>query len=277
MKKVLRVLVELFNLAEIGRSFHISRELIFTLTKRDFNARFRGSFGGVFWSIIQPLVMMVIYTLVFSTFLKVRFQNSDSPYTFAIFLLCGLLPWTAFSEGFGTSSGLIRSNGNLVKRVVFPLEVLPFNLALVSLIQQGIGFLLLLPLAWIINGQLYWTLLAVPLIFLFQLMLYTGLNLFWSSLSVYIPDLKQLTQLLLSLLMFLTPIFYPKESIPQWALPIINLNPITMIISLYRKAFLTGEMITLMELLVCGIVCLMIFLLGRFWFMQTKKGFADIL
>ncbi len=277
MKKVLSVLLEIFNLVAIGRSFQKTRGLIITLTKRDFKARFRGSFGGVFWSFIQPLIMMVIYTLVFSTFLKVRFQNSDSPYTFAVFLLCGLLPWTAFSEGFSTSTVLIRGNANLVKRVVFPLEVLPFVQTLVSVIQQCIGFLILLPLAWIINHNLSWNLFYVPIILFFQILLFTGINWFWTSLSVFIPDLKQVTQLLLSLLMFLTPIFYPKETIPQWAMPLFNINPLSMVIDLYRRAFLTGEVITSGEIISTGLVSMIIFLLGRYWFIHTKKGFADIL
>lgn len=277
MKTAFRYFIELFNIVAILRSLFSRRELIRTLTLRDFKARYRGSFGGVLWSIVQPLIMMIIYTVVFSGFLKVQFEGSDSPFTFAVFLLCGLLPWSAFAEGMSGSTALIRGNVNLVKRVVFPLEVLPLSLALVALLQQAIGFALLLPIAWIMSGKLSWSLLYVPFIFILQILLYTGVNWIWSSLSVYLPDLRQITTLLLSMLMFLTPIFYPVEVMPTWAQDSLAQSPFSLIIEMYRKAFLTGEAIGAWEYAQTGIWCLVIFLVGYFWFIHTKKGFPDVL
>jgi lipopolysaccharide transport system permease protein len=269
--------LEFINIGGITRSLYNRRELIRTLTLRDFKARFRGSFGGVLWSVIQPLIMMVVYTLVFSGFLKVKFANSSSPFTFAVFLLCGLLPWTAFADGMSASTGLIRSNSNLVKRVVFPLEVLPVTLSFVALIQQVIGFGLLLPVAWLITGKVYWTVLFVPLIILLQILFYTGINWIWSSLSVYLPDLRQFTVILLSMLMFLTPIFYPVEILPTWAQKIMTFSPLANIMEMYRKAFLTGERFGLQEIGLTSALCLFVFLIGYFWFIHTKKGFPDVL
>jgi lipopolysaccharide transport system permease protein len=277
MRTFVKFFIEFINIGAIARNLSARRELIRTLTLRDFKARFRGSFGGVVWSVIQPLLMMVIYTLVFSGFLKIKFGNSDSPFTFAVFLLCGLLPWIAFSDGMSSSTALIRGNANLVKRVVFPLEVLPLNLTLVALIQQSIGFVLLLPVAWIVTGKLFWTIAFVPLIMAFQVLFYTGVNWIWSSLSVYLPDLKQITSILLSMLMFLTPIFYPMEVLPDWAQKAMAYSPIARIIEMYRKAFLTGQVISLQEWITTGLLCLLFFLSGYFWFIHTKKGFSDVL
>ncbi len=277
MKTILSYLLELLNIGALIRNLYRHRELIRTLTWRDFRARFRGSFGGILWALVQPLMMMVIYTLVFSTFLNVRFGNSDSPFTFAVFLLCGLLPWTAFSESFSTSAGLVRANANLVKRVVFPLEVLPINLTLASIIQQLVGFIMLVPLAFLVNHQLYWTLVYLPLIVLLQILFVTGLCWIWASLSVYLPDLRQITGLIISALMFLTPLFYPRETIPVWAAPVADLNPLAQIIEMYRKAFLTGAPIPGNDLLLTSLACLSIFMVGYFWFIHTKKGFADVL
>ena len=277
MMAFLRYLGELFNIVAIAKNLYRSRELIRLLTARDFKARFRGSFGGGLWSIIQPLIMMVIYTLVFSTFLKISFDESDSPFVFSVFLLCGLLPWSAFSEGVSTATSLIRGNTNLVKRVVFPLEVLPVNITLVGLIQQSIGMLLLLPLAFLIKNSIYWTIIYIPLLMLYQFLFYTGMNWLWASLCVYLPDLRQITPLLLSALMFLSPIFYPEDKIPAWASGLLTLNPMSQVIILYRKVLLVGEAIPLSSLVPVTVVSLLSFLVGYFWFFHTKKGFADIL
>lgn len=273
----LKLLLEVLNIPEAVRNYLKYKQLIYSLVWRDFLARFRGSFGGVVWSVIQPLVMMVIYTIVFSSFLKVKFNVTDSPYTFSLYLLCGLLPWTAISEGISSSTAVIRGNQNLVKRVVFPLEILPTNLALVAVIQQIIGFLLLIPLTYLINNNISWTIIYFPLILLGQVLLMIGVNLFWSSLSVYIPDLKQFTGLLLSAIMFLTPIFYPASAIPPQASIILKVNPIAYMIDMYRNIFLQGVSPDMMVLLKVTLISLLIFMLGYVWFMHTKKGFPDIL
>jgi lipopolysaccharide transport system permease protein len=277
MRAFFRYLGELFNIVAITKNLYRSRDLIRLLTVRDFKARFRGSFGGGLWSIIQPLIMMVIYTLVFSTFLKITFDGSDSPFVFSVFLLCGLLPWSAFSEGISAATGLIRGNSNLVKRVVFPLEVLPVNITLVGLIQQSIGMLVLLPAAFLIRNTLYWTIVYIPLLMVFQFLFYTGMNWLWASLCVYLPDLRQITPLLLSALMFLSPIFYSEEKIPPWASGLLTFNPMSQVIILYRKALLVGEAIPISSFASVALVSLLFFLVGYFWFFHTKKGFADIL
>lgn len=270
-------LAELANVRSIARNIYQRRELIRILTWRDFQSRFRGSAGGLFWSIIQPLFMMIVYTIVFSTFLKIRFGSSDSPYVFAVYLLCGLLPWNAFSEGLLLSTNLIRQNQNLVKRVVFPLEVLPINISLVALLQQGIGMILLIPLTVIVAGQVYWTLLLIPLVMVIQVLFQTGVNWLWTSFSVYIPDLRQFTTMLVTILMFMTPIFYPEDMIPAQARFIVNINPMAMIIGLYRSLMLEGQPPDPGRLIAASIISILTFLVGYFWYMRHKKHFADFL
>lgn len=277
MRAAERYLRDLIDLPGLARNLFRHRELIRTMTWRNFNARYRGSFGGLFWSFVQPLVMMVIYTIVFSLFLKVRFSTDSSPFTFSVYLLCGLLPWNALSEGLAQSTNVIRTNVNLVKRVVFPLEILPINLALTTAIQQVIGFALLLPLAWLVTGQLSWTLSVVPAILAFQLLFAIGLNWIIASLAVYFPDLNQLVPLLLTVWMFLTPIFYPDDVVPAWASPIFRLNPMARLVRHYRDAFLYGQVPSWQGLAITGILCLAVFMFGYFWYMHTKKGFADVL
>jgi len=268
---------DLINLPGMLAYLYRQRELIKTITWKDFKARYRGSFMGFFWAIFQPLLMMAIYTLVFSTFLSVRFGNSDSPLTFSVFLLCGLLPWTVFSESLSNAATIIRGNSNLVKRVVFPLEVLPFSSVLTSIIQQFIGFALLLPLAFLVNKGFYWTLLYVPVIMILQILISTGISWFWASMCVYIPDLRQITGLILSAMMFLTPLFYPKDAIPAKISWISDINPMAYIIEMYRKAFLTGESIPGRDFAILSAFALVLFMTGFFWFNRTKKGFSDVL
>lgn len=272
-----RYVLELIDLPGLIRNLARHGDLIRVMTWRDFNARYRASFGGLFWSVFQPLVMMVVYTIVFSVFLKVRFSTDSSPFTFAVYLLCGLLPWQAVSSGLNESTSVIRANVNLVKRVVFPLEILPINLTLTAMVQQVIGFVVLIPLAWLVAGQLHWTLLFVPVIFALQLLLTIGLNWITTSLAVYLPDLQQFITLALSVWMFLTPIFYPADAVPAQFKIVFQLNPMAHLVTYYRWVFMTGELFSLSAFVGALLLCLLVFMFGYFWFMHTKKGFADVL
>jgi len=277
LRKTIKTIIQIINLPALIHNLYAHREVIRILSWRDFQARFRGSIGGVLWPIIQPLFMMVIYTLVFSTFLKVRFGSSDSPFTFAVYLLCGLLPWNAFSEGLSLSSNLIRTNQNLVKRVVFPLEVLPLNITLVAIFQQLIGMALLLPLSILVTNRINWTILLVPLVLLAQMLFCTGINWLWTSLSVFIPDLRQFTALLVMMLMFITPIFYPEDTIPARAQFLIEFNPMARIIHMYRSIFMEGMVPDLFSSLITFLICLVFFLVGYFVFVRSKSHFPDFL
>ncbi len=268
---------EFFDLPGLFRHLLRHGELIITMTWRDFGARYRGSFGGLVWSVFQPLVMMVIYTLVFSVFLKVRFTTGSSPFEFSVYLLCGLLPWNALSESLTQSTQVLRNNANLVKRVVFPLEILPLNLALAAAIQQVIGFLLLIPLAWLVTGKLQASLLLVPVILVFQLLFVTGVNWVAASFAVFLPDFRHVISLVLMVWMFLTPVVYPEDVVPARLLIIFRLNPMARIVTLYRNAFMSGLLPSLTGLLGAGVLCLLVFMVGYFWFIRTRPGFADVL
>lgn len=277
METVSRYGREFFDLPGLFRHLLRHGELIITMTWRDFGARYRGSFGGLVWSVFQPLVMMVIYTLVFSVFLKVRFTSGSSPFEFSVYLLCGLLPWNALSESLTQSTQVLRNNVNLVKRVVFPLEILPLNLALASAIQQVIGFLLLIPLAWLVTGKLQASLLLVPVILVFQMLFVTGVNWVAASFAVFLPDFRHVISLVLMVWMFLTPVVYPEDVVPPSMLIIFRLNPMARIVTLYRNAFMSGLLPSLTGLLGAGVLCLLVFMAGYFWFIRTRPGFADVL
>jgi lipopolysaccharide transport system permease protein len=270
-------LADLLDVPSIVRNLSRHRELIRTMAWHQFVARYRPSFGGLLWAVVQPLVMMVVYTLVFSVFLRLRFSTTDTPFYFAVYVLCGLLAWSSFAEPVAASASLIRSNPNYVKRIVFPLEVLPLNTVVAAAIQQVLGFLLLLPLTWIVTRQLGWTLALVPLVLVLQILLVAGACWFVSSLAVFLPDIGQLIALALSVMMLMTPIFYAKELVPDWARVIFLFNPMALLIECYRDLIVRGQLPPADTAVRAAILCTVTFLVGYFWFMRTKNGFADVL
>lgn len=253
------------------------RDLIRILTWRDFLARFRGSIFGLLWAVAQPLLMMGVYTLVFSYILKVRFTSNDSPTEFAVYLLCGLVPWNSFNEGINASCSLMRANPNLVKKVVFPLEVLPVNLTLVTMIQQSIGLILLFVLTFFVVGTLHWQIIFIPIFLLLQFMLQTGLTWILSSISVYLPDIRQVISLITLSLMFITPIMYPETLVPDRFRLIVMLNPLAQLIGMYRRVLMEGKSPTFEQLLMVSISSLFFWMVGFVWFNRTKYAFPDFL
>jgi lipopolysaccharide transport system permease protein len=277
LKSLLSFILGMFNIPGVIRNLVAQRELIRMLTWRDFMGRFKGSFGGIFWALIQPLFMMVIYTVVFSRFLGMRFGENDSMVNFSVYLLCGLLPWNAFAEGLVGSTVVVRGNVNLVKRVVFPLEVLPLNLTLVAMMQQLVGTLLLIPFAWIVSSHASVVIVVLPVIWFFQVLMFSGINFIWSSLSVMIPDLKQVTSMLLTGLIFLAPILYPIDIVPEQYRFLIELNPITHLVLLYRQVILIGDWPNLRDMIEFAVFSLFIFLAGYTWYQRTKRTFIDFI
>jgi lipopolysaccharide transport system permease protein len=277
LKSLLSFILGMFNIPGVIRNLVAQRELIRMLTWRDFMGRFKGSFGGIFWALIQPLFMMVIYTVVFSRFLGMRFGENDSMVNFSVYLLCGLLPWNAFAEGLVGSTVVVRGNVNLVKRVVFPLEVLPLNLTLVAMMQQLVGTLLLIPFAWIVSSRASVVIVVLPVIWFFQVLMFSGINFFWSSLSVMIPDLKQVTSMLLTGLIFLAPILYPIDIVPEQYRFLIELNPITHLVLLYRQVILSGDWPNMRDMIEFAVFSIVIFLAGYTWYQRTKRNLIDFL
>ena len=264
-------------LGALARLAGANRPLLASMLKREVQAAYRGSLGGGLWLLLQPLVFMLIYTLVFSVFLKVRFTENGSHLVFSVYLLCGLLPWLAFAEGVAGATFSIRSNVNLVKRVVFPLEVLPAVKIMASLAQQMIGFCLLLPLVWLATGKLGSAAFFLPVPLVLQLIFSLGLGWFFASLTVFIQDLGQILNPLLTVWMFLTPIFYSADVVPEWAAPLLRFNPMARIVGLLRSILLDDRAPEPVDVLVTLGICLLTCALGLAFFLRTKKHFSEML
>ena len=263
---------------EMVTSLWRNRGLIFALSQREVLGRYRGSFVGILWSFFNPVFMLVVYTFVFSVVFKARWNSiSDSKTEFALVLFAGLLIFNLFAECVSRSPSLILSNVNYVKKVVFPLEILPWVSLGSALFHFGISLCVWLVAYVILFGMPQVTVLLLPLILIPLLLFLIGLTLFLSALGVFLRDVSQLVSILITVLMFLSPIFYPASSLPLKYQGIFMLNPLTPIIEMTRDVLYWGKTPNFMVLAFCYLVSVFTVWGGFIWFQKTRKGFADVL
>lgn len=263
---------------ELLASFWRHRSLIKSFVERDVLGRYRGSFMGLLWSFLNPLFMLVVYTFVFSVIFKARWgTGSDSKTEFALILFAGLMVFSLFAECVNRAPGLVLGNPNYVKKVVFPLEILPWvNLG--SALFHGAISLGVWMLAYIIFfGVPHLTALYLPLILLPLIFFIMGLSWALASLGVYLRDVAQFVGIVTSTLMFLSPIFYPVTALPERYRGLLYLNPMTPVIEQTRDILYWGKSPDFSMLGIYLIVTVSVAWLGFAWFQKTRKGFADVL
>jgi len=252
-------------------------DLIFSLTKRELAARYRGSVLGIVWALLTPVVMIAIFTIIFSGIFKAKFGAGSSQWDYALYLFCGLLPWNAFQESLQLSSNTIVAHSNLVKRVVFPLETLPVSLSLAAVVNQMFGTVALILAAILLRGQLHATIVFLPLLVIPQLFATLGAAWLVASLGVFVRDIVQGITLFLMAWMYLTPIIYPESMVPGRYQGIVNLNPFTALVRNYRRIILDGSIPDWHGLGYFSAFAIASFLLGYWWFARTRKNFADVI
>ncbi len=252
-------------------------ELIFSFAKRELLGRYKGSALGIAWAILTPVVMIAIFTFIFAGIFGARFRVSDSHWDYALYLFCGLLPWSMFQESVQQSANTIVGHSNLVKRVVFPLETLPAAQVFAALGNQLFATIALLIATIIVRQRLDITALWLPVLLIPQLLLALGAAWLIASLGVYLRDIAQGITLLLMAWMYLTPIIYPESIVPDRFRPFINLNPFTSLVRSYRHILLDGIAPDWRGLAYFTAVALVVFLFGYWWFARTRKGFADVI
>src|SRR5918911_1909487 len=252
-------------------------DLISSLTRREIVARYKGSVLGIIWAVVTPAVTIATFTLIFAGIFGARFGASGTGWEFALYLFCGVLPWTAFQEAVQLSSQKIVSQANLVKRVVFPLEILPVAQSLASLTNQLFGTIALLVLALIIQRTIHPTILWLPVLIVPQLLFTFGASWLVASLGVFLRDIVQGVALVLMVWMYLTPIIYPESMVPESFRPYINANPFTSLIRSYRNIMLEGAQPDWSGLAYFTGCALIVFVFGYWWFARTRKNFADVI
>ncbi|WP_085647540.1 MULTISPECIES: ABC transporter permease [unclassified Pseudomonas] len=263
---------------EMVASLVRNRTLIRASIKREVLGRYRGSVLGVLWSFFNPVFMLAVYTFVFSVVFKARWSGgSDSKTEFALILFAGLMVFSLFAECINRAPGLIVSNANYVKKVVYPLEILPWvslGAAMFhALISLGVWMLAYL----IFFGVPHLTALYLPLVVMPLVLVMMGLSWGLASLGVYLRDIAQFIGILTSVLMFLSPIFYPASALPEAYRPVLMLNPLTPVIEQARDVLFFGRAPDFSIIGIYFLIGLLVMWLGFAWFQKTRKGFADVL
>lgn len=254
-----------------------NRVLVLRLAKREIEARYRGSFLGIFWSLLVPILLLGVYTFVFSVIFQSRWDRPvESKSEFALILFAGLILFNIFSECINRAPALMLSYVTYIKKVVFPLEILPWVLILTALFNALISFLVLMLGYLFFIGIPSIKLLILPIFLLPLILLTLGLSLFLSSLGVYLRDLQQVIGVFTMILMFLSPLFYPISAIPESYRQIILLNPLCSLIEDFRGILFWDTWPGLTHWLIQLVISFLISWSGYFWFIKTKKGFADV-
>jgi lipopolysaccharide transport system permease protein len=260
------------------RSLWHNKQLIVQMTKREVIGRYRGSVMGLAWSFFNPVLMLAVYTFVFSEIFKARWVGQDpGKGGFAILLFVGMIVHGIFAESANRAPSLIMSNSNYVKKVLFPIEILPV-ISLGSAIFHGcISLIVLLLAQLLLTHTLYWSAIFFPLVLVPLILGTLGISWLLASLGVYLRDVGQIIGVLTTVLMFLSPVLYPIAALPEVYRPWMLLNPLTYIIEESRNVLLMGHMPQWDHWGVALIVGALMGVVGFWLFQKTRKGFADVL
>jgi lipopolysaccharide transport system permease protein len=259
-------------------SFWSQRGLIWELTKRDVIGRYRGSAMGIMWSFLNPILMLTVYTFVFNVVFRARWGSEDSSKVeFAIVLFVGMIVHGLFAECVNRAPGLVLSNVNYVKKVVFPLEILPWVVMGSALFHALVSVVVLLVAFALTHYYLNWTVLLLPLMLVPLVLLTMGITWFVASVGVFLRDVGQTTGLLTTMMLFLSPVFFPISALPEGYRVLLHMNPLTFMIEQARDILVWGRPLNWSGLGIYFVASLIVAWLGLFWFQKTRRGFADVL
>ena len=254
------------------------QSLIRQLAKREVSSRYRGSVMGFFWTLLNPLLMLVIYTLIFGYVFNARWGEMNlGDGSFALTLFCGLIVHGMFAECITRAPVLITSNVNYVKKVVFPIEILPWVTIYTAFFHALMSLVVLTVFNLLLNGSIPLTLFWLPAVFLPYILFLVGCLWLFSALGVFLSDIKQLMGVLTTALLFLSPVFYPVSALPHTMQRLIYLNPLTLIIEQSREIFLWGHAPDFRLLLIYSLVASIFAITGFILFQKSRRGFADVL
>ena len=267
------------SLTALGRSLWGNHRLIVQMIKRDVEGRYKGSAIGVTWAIFNPVLMLGVYTFVFSVVFKSRWGASaeESRAQFAVVLFVGVLVHGLFSEVANRAHTLIPSNVSYVKKVVFPLEILPVVSMGVALFHSLVSLGVLLTAYAFANSYVHWTTIFVPVVLLPLVILTLGLAWMLASLGVFLRDVGQTVGIVTMAMMFMSPVFYPVTALPATLRPWLIVNPLTFIIEQAREVIIWGHVPDWIGLGAYTAVAVAVAWAGYIWFQKTRTGFPDVL
>ena len=263
---------------EMVASFARHRHLIMQMTKRQVVGRYRGSMLGLAWSFFNPLIMLAVYTLVFSTVFQAKWHvGSTSKTEFALVLFVGMIMHGILAEILLNAPSLMLNHVSYVKKVVFPLEILPFVTMGATLFHAVISLLVWALFYLVVNHSIQWTAIFLPLIMLPLVLFSLGAAWLLASIGVFIRDIGQVMGVITTVLLFLSPIFYPATRLPEPYRTFIYLNPLTYVIEQSRDVLMWGRAPNWESLAIAYAISLIVAWLGFAWFQKTRQGFADVL
>ncbi|MFT6436863.1 MAG: lipopolysaccharide transport system permease protein [Candidatus Azotimanducaceae bacterium] len=254
------------------------QSLIYQLVKRDIGSRYKGSILGILWAVANPVLMLVIYTFVFSVIFNARWGGSSAEQAhFSIFLFSGLICHSLLAEILTKSSDLILNQPNYVTKVIFPLEILPLVAVLSSVFQTLVNLFVLFVGVLVFGAKPHITFLLAPIVLLPLVILSLGFSMLLSSIGVFVRDLGQVIGVFCTALLFLSPVFFPLEAVPERFRSIVLLNPLTFVIDQLRKVVIEGQLPDWQGLILYFFVAVFVAWVGFYFFQRARKGFADVM
>ncbi|MBZ9990511.1 ABC transporter permease [Mesorhizobium sp. BH1-1-5] len=257
--------------------------LALSLIRREVAGRYRGSALGLLWSLLNPLFMLAVYTFFFGMVMKSRWATPDgqsvthSTGEFAVILFCGLIVFQFFAEVISQSPGLIVANAGYVKKIVFPIQILPVVSAGAALFHAVVNLIVLLVFAYAAFGNIPLTVILAPVVFTPLVFMVLGVAWLLSSIGVYFRDMSQIVAPLVTATMFLSPVFFQRTSLPTWLQPWLSLNPLAVPVESFRAVVLFGVQPDWISLGYYSLAAIAIAVLGYQFFQKTRRGFADVL
>jgi ABC-type polysaccharide/polyol phosphate export permease len=251
------------------------RHLVVNFATRDLKGRYVGSLMGLFWAVLHPLALLLCYTFVFSIIFEIRVSSLKTD-NFALFLFTGILPWLYFQDTVLRCCNSVVENSNLIRRTLFPSEILPISIALSNVVTHILGLVILL-IVLALTGLLDWTLIFLPAYLGLLILLSLGLGWLVAALQVFLRDTSQVVTVLMIMWFWFTPIFYTADLVPEGFRPLLLINPLAYVVEGYRYSLLEGQSPDPSHLLILLAFAGLAFLVGGYVFRNTKREFIDVL
>ena len=253
------------------------RQLLWDFVVRDLKHRYLGSSIGFFWTVITPLFELVTYTFVFHALIGIKIDEGSNAASYALFLFCGMVTWMALSDGLSRCSSVVIEHSHLVKKVNFPVIVLPGHVVASAVLNQGIRLCVLLSAVLLVTGSLSWHLALVPVVMAIQATMVLGVGLLLATASIYFRDTLHWVDAVLLMGMFVTPIFYPAKTLSEKFNLLLQINPLAHLVGVYRELILNQELPHPHDFLIITVVALFTLFIGYSVFHHHRDRFADLI
>jgi len=277
MKKIFKNIIYPIN------SMRKNRELLVQLVKRNLAGRYKGTTLGIAWNFLQPLILLLVYTYAFgllfhSQWIQTSAGNlADMKFSYAVVVFCGMTVFNMFSDVVAMAPNLFVSNPNYIKKIIFPLEILPIAQVITSIISNLIWFFILFIGAVLFSNSLSWTMLLLPVVLFPYVLMLTGISFVLASLGVFFRDLAQVCMLITQIMYLMTPIFYSAEMVPDNLKFVLVINPLAWFVNETRNIFIFKQLPDFGGIATWLAISLLIFYLGFCCLRKTERGFADVL